>query len=186
MRQEEAEAVSEGVVEPGEEGSGGGSGEAPTAVVESPHARYGPLQTEWRQNQFLEALRRQGTVASACRAVQGAVSNVRRWRTTNEAFDLACLDALEDFKEAAEEEMWRRATKGVRQYRFDKDGNVLIDPLTNEPYYEMVYSDRLLEFALKGADPTKYADKRVHSGGVALGLIPLGAIREALKGSESG
>ena len=112
MRQEEDETASERVVEPGEEG---GSGEAASPNAVEPRLRFGPLYTQDRQNQFIEALKRVGTVAAACRVIKGDATSVRRWRAKDEAFDLACLDALESFKEDQEEEMWRRATKGVRQ-----------------------------------------------------------------------
>lgn len=55
-----------------------------------------------------------------------------------------------------EEEALRRATEGDKQYKFTKSGDPLLHPLTGEPYYEIVRSDRLLMFMLSANRKKKF------------------------------
>ena len=60
--------------------------------------------------------------------------------------------------EAMEGEVRRRAMEGNRRYRFTSRGEPIIDPRTNEQYYDDVHSDLLAIFMLKAAKPEKYRD----------------------------
>lgn len=58
-----------------------------------------------------------------------------------------------------EEELHRRAVIGVKRKKFFQ-GQAIIDPETDEPYYEREYSDTLLIFRLKALRPEKYRDNQ--------------------------
>lgn len=46
-----------------------------------------------------------------------------------------------------------RAVFGVKQYKFNKNGDHLVHPVTKEPYYEYQYSDLLLERLMRAKKP---------------------------------
>lgn len=69
-------------------------------------------------------------------------------------------EATDEAADLLEEEARRRAVEGVFRFKFDKNGNPLVDPRTSEPYQELEYSDTLLIFLLKGARPEKFCDRQ--------------------------
>lgn len=66
--------------------------------------------------------------------------------------------ALEQAADNFEAEAKRRAIDGMVRFKFKRNGEPLLDPRTNQPYYELDYSDTLLIFMLKGMRPQKYRE----------------------------
>ena len=125
------------------------------------------------QAAFLAAYERTATVVSAARA-----AGVRRSAHYEWLKDPEYASRFEETKRVAlgilTEEAMRRAVTGVRKPRFyrgvpcmvpalDEDGIRKIDPETGEgawePYVEHRYSDVLLMFLMKAADPARYDDR---------------------------
>ena len=129
---------------------------------------------------FLVALGATGNVSAACDAVGIDRKTAYNRRDTDEAFDEAWRDALDQSADLLEEEARRRAYEGVRRLKFDRgrpimvpalgdDGLVIKDKEGNPelvPYAEHEYSDVLLIFLLKGIRPEKYRERTDvrHSG----------------------
>ena len=109
---------------------------------------------------FLAAFRKNGNVTRAAEAAKIDRRTHYDWMKADAAYILDFADAQKDASDFLEEEARRRATEGVRKYRFNpKTGEPYTNPETGEPYYEHDYSDTLLIFLMKGADPEKYAER---------------------------
>jgi hypothetical protein len=82
-------------------------------------------------------------------------------------------EAREAAAEMLESEARRRAIDGVVRLKFC-EGEAIVDPHTKEPYREIVYSDTLLIFLMKGAMPQKYCERQEikHEGLAALYTDP--------------
>lgn len=111
---------------------------------------------------FLAALAETGVVTYAAKAAK-----IQRWhayvlRKEDAEFAREWDSALEEAADLLEREAVRRAREGTRRYKFGKDGEPFTDPRTEEPYYELEYSDTLLIFLLKGMRPNKYRDNVRH------------------------
>lgn len=89
------------------------------------------VRTAKKREQFLAALRSNGTVFSACQAAGIGRTAAYEWRAADESFRAAWDEALEDATDQLEHEAVRRATDG---------------------------SDTLLIFLLKANRPEKYRD----------------------------
>lgn len=109
---------------------------------------------------FLEAFEMFHTVADACKAANVGRSTVYRHRVADEDFALAWLDVETLTTELMEKEAFRRATKGLVRNVYDARGNLLRE--------ELIFSDTLLIFLLKGRKPEVYRDRvdHRHSGEV--------------------
>lgn len=88
-------------------------------------------QTAKKREQFLAALRSNGTVFSACKAAGIGRATAYEWRTDDEAFRAAWDEALDDATDLLEDVAIRRAADG---------------------------SDTLLIFLLKARRPEQYRD----------------------------
>lgn len=84
------------------------------------------------------------------------------WLRTSEEYEAAFKLAEGMVKDRCVDEMTRRAIIGVERYRFDKNGNPLVNPDTGEFYKEREYSDTLLIFKLKAMDPNTYRENVKH------------------------
>ncbi len=115
---------------------------------------------------FLAALSITGNVSKACEAA-GVKSRKTAYRARLNHPDFASLwdDAYEQAIDRLEEEARRRAHDGLIRYKFDK-GVPVRHPVTQEPYYELEYSDTLLIFLLKGGRPEKYRERHDVTAGV--------------------
>jgi hypothetical protein len=132
---------------------------------------------------FLAALAQSGNIRLSCEAA--SISRVRAYelRGTDETFAAAWQSALDEAADVLEQEARRRAVEGVQRLKFDRgalitiplrdaEGAPLLDadgnPMTT-PYVEHEYSDTLLIFLMKGANPEKYRDRSEvkHSGAIA-------------------
>jgi hypothetical protein len=129
---------------------------------------------------FLVALRETGIVRSACDAAHIDRSVAYDLRKADEAFAADWDRALDEAADLLEAEARRRAELGVRRVKFHNGKPIMVPVLGSNglvvkdkdgnpemvPYVEHEYSDTLLIFLLKGANPEKYrerADVR-HSG----------------------
>ena len=109
---------------------------------------------------FLAAFRKCGNITRSAEAAEITRRMHYEWMKADAAYILDFADAQKDATEIMEEEARRRATEGVRKYKFNpKTGEPYTNPETGLPYYEHDYSDTLLIFLMKGADPEKYAER---------------------------
>lgn len=124
-----------------------------------------PVQKRANQDAFLAAYVECGTITGAAKAAGFSNRTHYDWLVDDDyrkRFDEACkLSAIR-----LEDEARRRAIEGTHVYKFDKDGEALLDPDTGQPYREMKYSDTLMIFLLKGNNPEKFGDKveQTHKG----------------------
>lgn len=116
--------------------------------------------------QFYEILAQTGNVTRACAAVGVSRASAYKTREEDEYFRELWADALEVFYDNLEEVAARRAQDGW-----------------DEPVYykgavcgtRRRYSDRLMEFLLRGGRPDKYKDRaevqQHHSGGAVVQIV---------------
>lgn len=72
--------------------------------------------------------------------------------------------AVDIATDVLEHEARRRAVTGLVRYRFTKDGDPLVHPVTGEPYYELEYSDTMLALVLKGRRGDVFKERRELTG----------------------
>ena len=120
-------------------------------------------RTPKRQAAFLAELAVRGNVTDAALAAGVPRQTVYDWRTGDEAFAAAWDAALDEAADAMEREAWRRAIEGVDEPVFGSLGN---NQGSGEIGAVRKYSDTLLIFLMKGANPGKYRDRQQieHSG----------------------
>jgi hypothetical protein len=112
---------------------------------------------------FLDAIRAGATVT---RAAERAGVNRRqhsRW-LEDSAYAEEFADALHQAGDRYDEEMDRRAIEGLVRFKFDRNGNPIVHPVTQEPYYEREYSDALLMFRAKAVRPEVYKERHELTG----------------------
>lgn len=130
-----------------------------------------PPTTQAEKNRFLAKLKSSvGNVAAAARAAGIARSTVYKLRDTDLDFAMAMDEVLESVYDDMEQELHRRAVKGVPEPVYYKGR--IVGQIRKK-------SDRLLEFALKGVRPEKYRDRVDVNQNVA-GSLDLG-IEAAIK-----
>lgn len=122
---------------------------------------------------FLQKLKStNGNVSKACQAAKIARKTAYEHRKKNEEFAALWDEALETTYDAMEEEMYRRAVKGVVEPLIHK-GQIVKDD-NGKPIMIRKFSDRLLEFALKGNRPEKFRERvdinNNHSGSLEIDL----------------
>lgn len=137
----------------------------------------GGLFTEFlrepKKRAFLIAYAEIGVIVRAARAIGVTRQHVMTWRRGDpkfaKAFDEAHIMSAEMVLVDALRE---RGISGVRRLKFNKDGEAILDPHTNEPYEERHFSDAAAIFLLKGEMPHRYGDKvkQEHSGEVVNNL----------------
>ncbi len=118
-----------------------------------------PEVIEARKRAFLAAFAETGRVDKAAEAVGIHRGTHYKWLRDDPDYPERFRQAEQEAARTLEDEAVRRATEGLRRYKFDKQGNPLINPETGEPYYEHEYSDTLLIFLLKGILPEKYKER---------------------------
>ena len=120
----------------------------------------GVLDTAWHEA-FLFELRRFPNVTEACRVAGVNRDTAYEHRRRDAEFHKAWAEAEEMAIDAADQELYRRAVLGTEACVGNDDGT---------PIMETKYSDRLLEFYLKGRRGSIYGDKSKveHSGSVVL------------------
>lgn len=115
--------------------------------------------TPKRLAQFLDELSRNGNVTISAELCNLERTRLYELRQQDPTFAVAWQDALDMAAEHLEAEARRRAVEGVLQKKFTTKGDPVIDPETGEQYLERAYSDTLLIFLLKGANPEKYRER---------------------------
>lgn len=102
------------------------------------------------QPAFITALASVGNVTEACKLASISRDTVYHHRKSDPSFAKKWADAEQQAADILEKEAWRRATEGVAETQFYK----------GEPCGSIQrYSDRLLEFLLRGARPEKYRER---------------------------
>lgn len=120
---------------------------------------------------FLAALRTSGNVTIAAEAAGYARRSVYEWRDADPDFSAAWDDALGEAADRLEIEARRRAHDGIDEPVVSGGKLVMVDepvinPETGEamtvrvPLLVRKYSDTLLIFLMKGANPEKYRDRQ--------------------------
>jgi hypothetical protein len=115
-----------------------------------------------KKRAFLMAFAEMGNITRAAELAGIARSNHYDWLKDDPDYPALFREADQQACDRLEQEARRRAIEGLKRYKFGKNGQPLINPETGEPYYEHEYSDTLLIFLLKGANPVKYADRAKH------------------------
>lgn len=143
---------------------------------------FGAFGRRGKKLAFLVAYSQSGNVTLACRAAKCSRQSVLNWRKADEKFELAVQEAAEQAADLLEAEARRRAVEGVEEpvihqgeiveAWIGKDGKLLgksSAPLLGEetegrmaPLMVRKYSDSLLMFLMRGANPKKYRDNMSH------------------------
>ena len=129
---------------------------------------------------FLAAYAKTGNVYKAAEAA-GVLRGkhyvwLKRDKEYAEAYEVAHATATGELIDEAR----RRAVEGLKRFKFDKNGEPIKHPTTGEPYYEHVYSDLLLMFITKQADPSfreNVTHRHKHSGHVTHEVSTTEAVR---------
>ena len=117
-----------------------------------------------KQASFLAAYCVTGNVSGAALASDVSRNSHYNWLSNDEKYAEAFAGAELVANDYLEGEARRRGVEGVKQKKFNA-GEPVIDPETGEQYYEHVYSDRLLEFLMRGNMPLKYGmNRHEHTG----------------------
>jgi len=128
-----------------------------------------------KQQAFLAVFAHVGTVTEACR-LQGILRQTHyNWMADDPDYPTMFKEAKEMFADSLRYEATRRGRDGVRSYKFYQ-GKPILDPVTQEPYYENVWSDQLLLAQLKANVPEEYSEKHMvtHEGSGDLMNMPIG------------
>jgi hypothetical protein len=142
----------------------------PVAIVVRPPKPFADLchPNARAQRAFLIAYAKTGIITRAAAAARVDRHSHLNWLAYDgrggEAYRLAFSEAEEMAADVLEAEARRRAVEGLVRYRFDKQGNPLLHPLTKKPYYELEYSDALLQQQLRANRPEKYRERLEHTG----------------------
>lgn len=132
-----------------------------------------PKKTPRWVRAFLAVLAESGNIRAACAKAKIQRSTAYRLRESDSAFAEAWDRALEEAADLLEAEARRRAEQGVPRLKFHKGKAVLVPMLDAAgkiikdsageiewvPYIDQEYSDSLLMFLLKGANPEKYRER---------------------------
>lgn len=103
-----------------------------------------------KQAEFFAAYMEDQSIERAAKKANIGVSLINRWRAFDEAFAESFKEIIAQMILAAEEELFRRAVKGVDRPVFQ--GGVQVGTVKD-------YSDQLLMFFLKANRPKKYREK---------------------------
>jgi hypothetical protein len=144
-----------------------------------------------RQNRFLRAFPKVGTVSKACATSHVSRTSVYRWLKEDAEFAERFADAEKQLSDALDAECLRRGWLGVEDYvthggqvvflHFDEEGNHVPagDPMAvrREPYRRRVYSDKLLLEALRARDQ-RYAERSSVNVTATTSIMPPRGSRE--------
>lgn len=149
-----------------------------------------PIATDEAKQAYIDALSRSGIVATAMRVAGIGRRNLQDWLAKDEEFAQGVEDAMLNAADLIEEAAFGRAVNGVERERVIGSGD------SARYITEVVYSDALLQFLLKGAKPEKYAERTKSEisgpGGKAVELTDtavaarITALLEAAKGRKDG
>lgn len=119
--------------------------------------------TELRKKAMLAAFAECGNVTQACKIADIGRTAHYEWLKDDPEYAKAFDDALEQATDRLEQEARRRAVEGTIKPVFYKG---------DECGYVREYSDTLLIFLLKGANPNKYRDniKQEITGNMEVGI----------------
>jgi hypothetical protein len=98
-----------------------------------------------------------GNVSKASQAIKRSRNVLYEHKKSDADFAQEWENALEVVYDSMEEEMYRRAVRGVKKPMVSR-GQIVKDD-NGKPIIITEYSDRLLEFALKGNRPEKFRDR---------------------------
>lgn len=115
------------------------------------------------QSAFLAAFVLNGTITHAAEAVGVDRRNHYHW-LEQEEYAAAWAEAQEAAADRLEKEAIRRAVDGLKRFKFTSKGDPILDPDTGKPYYELEYSDRLLECLLRANRPRRFASRHEVTG----------------------
>lgn len=154
-------------------------------------------QPRWAKS-FLAALSETGNVRLACKSARIGRTVAYELRADDDLFAYDWSMALEEAADLLEQEARRRAHEGLRRVKFDRgkpimvpvigaDGLIVRDADGNSelvPYVEHEYSDTLMIFLLKAADPEKYRDRSDvrHSGKIDVSKLTDDELRALIEG----
>jgi hypothetical protein len=130
-----------------------------------------------KKRAFLSAFAVTGTVAGAAKASAVSRRSHSGWMKDDPKYAAAFLAAQGIAADALEQEARRRATDGLKRFKFHK-GSPIIDPETKKPYFEHEYSDTLLIFLLKGNRPEKFGDQLLWNRIAKLEEQVLGSVQD--------
>lgn len=129
--------------------------------------------TPQKREKFLKALSAGASVAKAARSALWSRQAAYGYRKDHPDFAAEWDEAIEAGTDVLEDEALRRATKGLERYKFNKDGDPILNPKTGQPYFERVYSDTLLIMMLKARRPEKYRERFEMSGKIQTQNVPV-------------
>lgn len=148
---------------------------APSRATQVKRPSQAPRVTAAKKAAFLAAFAQLGTVTHAAKAAGVDRSAPYRWASTDDEFREAWDEAQAQATDALEREARRRAIEGVEEPVIHQGMMTMLeDPKTGEirPLTVRKYSDTLLIFLMKGANPAKYRDNsRVEVSGPGGGPI---------------
>jgi hypothetical protein len=135
-----------------------------TPQKQSPHRGGTVMQYEpaVARKRFLTALERFGNVTRACRFARISRETAYNWREADKPFASAWRHALDDAADRLEQEAWRRAVTGTKKPVYQ--GGDLVGHIQE-------YSDTLLIFLMKAANPGKYRETVKHETSGELRLV---------------
>ena len=110
-----------------------------------------------KQVAFLAAYAMLGIIGQAAKAAGCNRESHRYWMETDPDYPARFAEAQSAANDRLESEARRRATQGVEKVKFYKGAPIIVN---GKPYTEHEYSDRLLEFLLKGELHDKYAERK--------------------------
>ena len=115
------------------------------------------------QQAFLAAFSAIGIMTKAAKAAKVSPCQPYEWLKEDglhgDEFRRLYAEAEKHAGEALEAEARRRAVDGLKRFKFH-NGTPIIDPETEQPYFEYEYSDTLLIFLMKGVMPDKYRERQ--------------------------
>lgn len=111
-------------------------------------------------------------VSRAARVAGISRAYAYRCKEADPSFSEEWEDALKEGVEELEAECWKRAKGENITYKFKKNGDPILHPVTGEPYYEHVASDTMAALMLKAHAPDKYKDRSEVTGANGTPLIP--------------
>ena len=123
---------------------------------------YGFNGSAQKKKAFLAAYGECGNIAVASRAAQISRHRHYDWLEKDEEYVKQFKAAGEQAADFLEAEARRRAVNGKRRLKLHS-GKPYMDPETGKPYYDIIYSDVLLIFLLKGIRPEKYRERYDHT-----------------------
>lgn len=109
------------------------------------------------QSVFLSVYKETCSITEACRRCGFGRATIYDWLKNDEGFRGRFDSARELAFAALEDEAVRRAMHGIRRYKFHEGKPIRTQ--AGEHYYELEFSDRLMEVLLRANRPEKYRER---------------------------